>query len=131
MRIRERSVHLTGYLEELLHKSKFWIPLERVGQLDLEGRSADGDFGFTIITPSDPAARGSQLSLVFVPMGGELMPKVLEGLSERGVIGDSRKPDVIRLAPCALYNSFEDVERSAAVLDEVMDIVQRGLIAAP
>ena len=40
------------------------------------------------------------------------MPRVLQGLERRGVVGDSRKPDVIRLAPAPLYNTFEDVERA-------------------
>ena len=123
-RLRERSLRLTGYLEELLQQSKYWLSPESVGQLELERSGTNDTYGFTIITPSDPTLRGSQLSLVFVPLGGELMPKVMEALSERGVIGDSRKPDVIRLAPCALYNTFEDVERSATVLEEVMGVVK-------
>lgn len=129
-RLRERSLRLTGYLEELLQKNKHWIPPQRVGQIELGADDASTKpFGFTIITPSDANARGSQLSLVFLPLGGETMPKVLEGLSERGVIGDSRKPDVIRLAPCALYNTFEDVERAVVVLDEVLDNVRKGLLS--
>ena len=52
------------------------------------------------------------------------MPKVMDGLAQRGVVGDSRKPDVIRLAPCALYNTFEDVERAVEVL-EVEDEEER------
>lgn len=122
--LRERSIRLTGYLEELLHKSKWWIAPERVGELTSQDENKDA-YGFTIITPSDPGSRGTQLSLVFVPLGGELMPKVMEGLAERGVIGDSRKPDVIRLAPCALYNTFEDVKRSATVLEEVLTVIRR------
>lgn len=120
--LRERSLKLTGYLEELLHRSRWWLPMERVGQIQLQEDRGEAheEFGFTIITPSDPASRGTQLSLVFVPLGGRTMPKVLKLLEEQGVIGDSRKPDVIRLAPTALYNTFEDVERAAAVLEDAL-----------
>ena len=127
--LRQRSLRLTGYLEELLHKSKWWTPPDVVGKTELEQKDkAESDssaqhqqkYGFTIITPSDPASRGSQLSLVFTPLGGKTMPKVLKGLEAHGVIGDSRKPDVIRLAPCALYSTFEDVERAAEILEKVM-----------
>ncbi|KAI0695913.1 kynureninase [Cytidiella melzeri] len=124
--LRERSLKLTGYLEELLQRSQWWIPPHRVGQIQLQedrGESHD-DFGFTVITPSDPGSRGTQLSLVFVPLGGRTMPKVLKLLGDQGVVGDSRKPDVIRLAPAALYNTFEDVERAAAVLEDVLAVVK-------
>ncbi|KAJ3485675.1 hypothetical protein NLI96_g4796 [Meripilus lineatus] len=121
--LRERSVKLTSHLEALLERSKFWIPAERAGLLEDKDTSCghnDQGIGFTIITPKDPAARGSQLSLLFFPSNGAVMPKVMEGLGARGVIGDSRKPDVIRLAPCALYNTMEEVERAVGVLEEVM-----------
>lgn len=118
--LRARSLRLTGHLEQLLHKSRFWIAPDVAGQVELQKEAADV-FGFTIITPSDPAQRGSQLSLVFFPAGGKTMPKVMDALAQRGVIGDSRKPDVIRLAPCALYNTFEDVDRAVEVLEEVLE----------
>ena len=120
--LRERSMKLTGYLEELLHKSRWWITPERAGQIQLlEDRGEEhGEFGFTIITPQDPASRGSQLSLVFIPLGGRTMPGVAKLLEAQGVIGDTRKPDVIRLAPIALYSTFEDVERGTKVLEEVL-----------
>jgi kynureninase len=120
--LRERSLKLTGYLEQLLQQSRWWLPPSRVGQIQLQedrGEAHD-EFGFTIITPPDPASRGSQLSLVFVPLGGKTMPTVSKLLEQRGVVGDSRKPDVIRLAPAALYNSFDDVEKAAAVLEDVL-----------
>ncbi|KAI8998517.1 kynureninase [Trametes punicea] len=83
---------------------------------------------FTIITPSNPAERGAQLSLVFLPTGRGMMPRVLKALEAQGVIGDSRKPDVIRIAPAALYNTFEDVERAAKVLDEVLaEVAKEGV----
>ena len=62
---------------------------------------------------------------MFLPTGHGVMPRVLAGLEARGVVGDSRKPDVIRLAPAPLYNTFEDVERAVSVLEEVLAEVAR------
>ncbi|KAH8106698.1 kynureninase [Cristinia sonorae] len=117
--LRKRSLKLTGYLEALLHKSEFWVPPEAVA-------NNDNKVGFTIITPTDTSARGSQLSLLFFPSDGRVMPKVLEGLAARGVIGDSRKPDVIRLAPCALYNNWEDIDRAVTGLEEVLGELKKA-----
>ncbi|KZT11241.1 kynureninase [Laetiporus sulphureus 93-53] len=121
--IRSRSLRLTGYLEALLQRSRFWVPVEEAASFGAE--SGESKVGVTIITPTDPEQRGAQLSLVFLPTGQGVMPRVLAGLSDRGVVGDSRKPDVIRLAPCALYNSWEDVERAVNVLEEVLGLVER------
>lgn len=129
--LRQRSVNLTGRLEALLQRSKFWIPTERAGLLedkDTNWAGSDQVFGFTIITPKDPAARGSQLSLLFFPPDGAVMPKVMQGLGARGLIGDSRKPDVIRLAPCALYNTQGEVERAVEVLEEVMEEIKNEVM---
>ncbi|KZT67692.1 kynureninase [Daedalea quercina L-15889] len=120
--LRVRSLRLTGYLEELLHASRFYVPAEQVSEF---GQPAECKIGVTIITPANPDERGAQLSLLFLPIGQGVMPRVLKGLAERGVVGDSRKPDIIRLAPCPLYNSFEDVERSVQMLEEALDNVER------
>ena len=53
------------------------------------------------------------------------MDKVFTGLKERGIIGDDRKPDVIRLAPTPLYNTEEDVEAAAKCLDVVLAAAKR------
>jgi kynureninase len=60
---------------------------------------------FEIITPVDPNERGCQLSLLFKSKGKE----VFEKLQKNGVIADWREPNVIRIAPVPMYNSFEDV----------------------
>jgi kynureninase len=60
---------------------------------------------FEIITPSEPNERGCQLSLLFKSKGKE----VFEKLQKNGVIADWREPNVIRIAPVPMYNSFEDV----------------------
>jgi len=48
------------------------------------------------------------------------MPKVQEGLRSYGVIADERHPDVIRLAPAALYNTIQDCKNAARYLEEVL-----------
>ena len=76
---------------------------------------AHGDL-FEIITPSDPAQRGCQLSLLVRAGGRELF----EGLTKRGVMIDWREPNVIRMAPVPLYNSFEEVYRFGEILKEIV-----------
>ncbi|KAF7716193.1 Kynureninase 1 [Penicillium ucsense] len=90
--IREKSLHLTGYLEHLL----LTYPLD----------SSPESKPFIMITPSNPAERGAQLSLRLRP---GLLEKVLPYLEEHGVVIDERKPDVIRVAPAPLYNTYTDV----------------------
>ena len=89
--IRDKSMKITGFLEKLL----------------LEDDSADHR-SFWIITPSNPDQRGAQLS---VQLENGLLDAVLSFLEEEGVVVDERKPDVIRVAPCPLYNSYEDVSK--------------------
>lgn len=88
---RERSVRLTGHLAALL-----------------------ADAGLAVITPSDPAARGCQLS-VRVP--GD-PTAVVAALRSSGVVADARRPDVVRLAPMPLYSTYVDVARAVLALEE-------------
>jgi len=96
--VRAKSVKLTGYLEHLLTR----YPLN----------TASSDKTYTIITPSNPDERGAQLSIQLEP---GLLDSVMSELEDEGVIIDERKPDVIRVAPAPLYNSFEDVWRFVLV----------------
>eukprot|EP00516_Mucochytrium_quahogii_P001967 CAMPEP_0203744310 /NCGR_PEP_ID=MMETSP0098-20131031/427_1 /ASSEMBLY_ACC=CAM_ASM_000208 /TAXON_ID=96639 /ORGANISM=" , Strain NY0313808BC1" /LENGTH=440 /DNA_ID=CAMNT_0050631803 /DNA_START=263 /DNA_END=1585 /DNA_ORIENTATION=+ len=93
--IREKSVALTRYLEILL---------------DLELPSGV----CKVITPSFDRLeeRGAQLSLVF----SKPVKVVHEKISKEGVICDLREPDVMRIAPCPLYNTFTDVYRFVHIL---------------
>jgi kynureninase len=59
---------------------------------------------FEIITPSEITKRGAQLSILVHGQGKSLFDK----LSDEGVVADWREPNVIRIAPAPLYNSFED-----------------------
>lgn len=90
--LREKSEQLTGYMEFLLRKITH-LP-------------------FKIITPSEPKRRGCQLSLLFEKRGKE----VFEVLTQNGVVADWREPNVIRIAPVPLYNTFEDVYRFYEIL---------------
>jgi kynureninase len=98
-RLREKSIALTGYLEALL---------------DARLRDEVGS-----ITPRAPEQRCSQLSLR-LRAGATRGKAIFEELCRRDVVCDWREPDVIRVAPAPLYNSFEDtwdfVEILAAVL---------------
>lgn len=104
-RLREKSLHLTGYLEYLLQRMK--------------------EFGsrIKIITPADPLARGCQLSL-FLPDGNKT---IFSAITSRGIIADWREPNVIRVAPVPLYNSFEDVFKFVTILEE--ELIQLGSAA--
>ncbi len=90
--LRERSVRLTG---------------------DLERRLAD--LGVEVVTPTAPDRRGSQLSMRFADA-----PAVLEAMGARGIVADFRSPDIIRVAPIPLYNTFHDAWRLEAALADVM-----------
>ena len=94
--LREKSEKLTGYLEYLL--------------------THIGDDRISVITPTDPAQRGCQLSIRVKNSDR----KLFEALTEQGVFVDWREPDVIRAAPAPLYNSFTDVHRFAGILRECL-----------
>jgi kynureninase len=98
--LRKKSVDLTGYLEFLLSR----IPSE-VGK---------------IITPTNPDSRGCQLSFRMFHEGRA----VFERLQAQGVMCDWREPDVIRVAPVPLYNSFEDVFDFYEVLLNCLELLQ-------
>ena len=94
--LRKKSEKLTGYLEFLLDEMK--------------------NDSIKIITPRNPEDRGCQLSIQVKNADKSLHTK----LTEAGVISDWREPDVIRIAPAPLYNSFEDVFSFSEKLKEVL-----------
>ena len=65
-----------------------------------------------MITPKDADARGCQLSLRILDRPKE----TLASLDDLGLIGDYRPPDVVRIAPVPLYNTFHEVWRAAGLL---------------
>ncbi len=92
--LRKKSIQLTGYLEFLINEI--------------------GSEVISIITPSKPNERGCQLSIQLKHADKNLF----ENLLKKGVIADWREPDVIRVAPTPLYNSFEDVFRFVTILKD-------------
>ena len=71
---------------------------------------------FEIITPSEPTKRGAQLSILVHGKGKSLF----DALCEKGVVADWREPNVIRVAPAPLYNSFEDCYWFGKFLEEAI-----------
>jgi kynureninase len=89
-----KSKKLTGYLEFLLSEIK--------------------DERISVVTPSNPNERGCQLSIRVKNADKNLF----RAISEKGVIADWREPDVIRIAPVPLYNTFTDVFKFAKILKD-------------
>ena len=63
-----------------------------------------------IVTPAQPERRGCQLSLR-VRGGRDRGRALFDYLVAQGIVGDWREPDVIRISPVPLYNTFADVQR--------------------
>lgn len=87
--LRNKSVPLTSYLEFLLEQN--------------------ASSAFSIITPRDPEQRGAQLSIRVYQNGRAFC----EDLNRQGVMCDWREPDILRVAPVPLYNTYFDVYRFA------------------
>lgn len=94
--LRLKSELLTGYLEFLIE----------------EINKTKGDEVFKIITPKNKNDRGCQLSIVCKSHAR----KTFDFLTSKGVIGDWREPNVIRLSPVPLYNSFKQAFSAATIL---------------
>ncbi|HEX5960204.1 MAG TPA: kynureninase [Rhodanobacteraceae bacterium] len=90
--LRAKSQRLTGYLA--------WL---------IETQLADV---LEILTPTEPGRRGAQLS-VRVRAGRAAGQALFDHLVAHGVLGDWREPDVLRIAPAPLYNTFSDCLRYA------------------
>lgn len=91
----EKSKKLTGFLEFLIKE----LPEVK------------------IITPEDPTERGTQLSLYF-EQNGKI---IFDALYKEGIICDWREPNVLRVAPVPLYNTFEEVYRFYAILKKNLE----------
>jgi kynureninase len=92
--LRAKSIKLTAYLEFLLDQISSGL--------------------FTVITPRQPNERGCQLSMLVREHPKELFAR----LEAAGVKCDFREPNVIRVAPTPLYNTFHEVWRFAQILGE-------------
>ncbi len=97
--LRAKSIALTGFMQKLI---------ETRLQKQVE-----------IITPSAPQQRGCQLSLRLARPAAEAR-RCHDALAAAGLIGDWREPDVLRLAPIPLYNSFADVLAAVDILAQAL-----------
>lgn len=95
--LREKSIALTSLFIDLVER--------RCGR-----------HGVTLVTPRDPARRGSHVS--FAHAGGY---GIMQALIARGVVGDFRAPDIIRFGFTPLYTRFVDVWKAVDVLAGVLD----------
>ncbi|WP_112491079.1 kynureninase [Streptomyces bacillaris] len=100
--VRAKSLALTDFFLECVEA---YVPAGRV----------------TSVTPVAHAERGSQVAL----RCDEAEP-VMRSLIERGVVGDLRRPDVLRFGFTPLYVGFADAERAARVLAEVLEETSAG-----
>lgn len=92
--LREKSVALTGYLHFLV----------------------EGNDRCAVITPENPDERGCQLS-IRIPGNAK---EAVDRLRTHGIVADYRVPDVIRVAPTPMYNTYEDVFRFSEALNTVL-----------
>lgn len=118
--LRQKSLELTNFMEKLLTQSKFYLKADAV----------PSEFGFKILTPSNQQERGSQLSILFQPHHEDKAQNVMECVNEylhdHGIICDERRPDVIRLAPVPLYNTFKEVVIVVKRVEEALENVKRA-----
>ncbi|MEH7380720.1 kynureninase [Bacillus sp. JJ1533] len=96
-KIRAKSLLLTNFLMELI-------------DTELAGLE------FTIGSPRRDSVRGGHVSLEHKEAA-----RICKALKENGVIPDFRAPNMIRLAPVPLYNSFEDVWNVVQMLKKIME----------
>jgi kynureninase len=99
--IRSKSLRATAYLEHLIQNE------------------IHGSMKPIIITPSNPEERGAQLSILFPTF--ETMKPLMERFEAKGIVVDEREPNVIRVAPAPLYNSYTDVRRFVSLLKECLN----------
>ncbi len=98
--LRAKAHALTGYLEFVINTIS----------------DSKETVNFEIITPKKQEERGCQLSILAHGQGKSLFNK----LTEAGVIADWREPNVIRIAPVPLYNSYQDVYRFGKILEQAL-----------
>ncbi|KAH8821560.1 pyridoxal phosphate-dependent transferase [Xylogone sp. PMI_703] len=104
--LRERSIRLTVYLETLLLQHLY-----------------PSQPHFKIITPRDPNQRGAQLSLL---LEEGLLDVVMSELEKRALVVDERRPDVVRVAPAPLYNSFQDIFEFVTGFGEALEVAVKA-----
>jgi kynureninase len=129
--LRAKSIKLTGYLQFLLEQE--WnidilsvrptgiLPVENTARYKPAGHTGSkpmfrksGSKRYSVVTPREPDARGCQLSIQAHQHPKELHKQLIAA----GVKCDFREPNVVRVAPTPLYNTFHEVWRFAKILAE-------------
>jgi kynureninase len=100
-KLHKKRQKLSGYLWYILN--------------DINGRQSKKVI--EMVTPADEKERGCQVSMMMLERGME----VFNALTEQGVIVDWREPNVIRVAPVPLYNTFEDVWRFGNLIESILN----------
>jgi kynureninase len=98
--IREKSLLLTTYFMKLVEATLSMAP-----------------FNFSMVTPPEEKNRGGHIALTHP---NEAL-RINEALKARDIIPDFRQPDIIRIAPIALYNTFEEVWQVAQALKKIVE----------
>jgi kynureninase len=99
-RLHAKRKLLSGYLHFILDEINS-RPAEKVLQ---------------IITPAEEKERGCQVSMLMLKRGKEIFSE----LTKQGVLADWREPNVIRVAPVPLYNSFEDIWQFGLIIEKTL-----------
>ena len=99
-RLHTKRKQLAAYLHFILH--------------DINDRQPEKVI--EIITPADEKERGCQVSMLMLQRGKE----IFDVLTKQGVVADWREPNVIRVAPVPLYNSFEDIYRFGEIIRSIL-----------
>ena len=99
-RLHEKRKLLTGYLHFILN--------------DINSRQ--NKKVLKIITSANEKERGCQVSMLMLKRGKEIFNE----LTKQGVVADWREPNVIRVAPVPLYNSFEDVYKFGKIINDIL-----------
>ncbi|WNB92993.1 kynureninase [Bacillus sp. NEB1478] len=94
-KIRTKSLNLTRMLMDLINQ-------------EIKGE-------FQIVNPLDDERRGGHVALMHSDAA-----RICKALKENGIVPDFRAPNIIRLAPVALYNSFNDVYNAVQILNKIM-----------
>jgi len=101
-KILKKQKLISGYLEFIVD--------------DVNASLAASDKALEIITPRNWDERGSQISVIAYGYGKDLF----DSLTAEGVISDWREPNVIRMAPIPLYNSYKDIFRFGEILKKAL-----------
>jgi kynureninase len=98
--IRAKSLKMTNYLIELIEESGLTRP----------------DFGYAIGSPRDEHRRGGHVAVEQASAAA-----IARALKQRGIVPDFRAPNVIRIAPVALYTTFDECWQTVAALREIIE----------